>query len=112
VIQSPTYNLSPLASRRLYELDKLYKAGGSVTHDEPEYLDLIERWEWPKPKRKRRKRKLTLAAIKKQAAKAGITPAAYTVNLDGSITVVPGQPKPEAVGNELDQWRAKRARSA
>lgn len=54
----------------------------------------------------RRSRGPSLDRVKKQAAKAGIAVASYTVNPDGSITIVPGQP------NELittfDQWKAKR----
>jgi hypothetical protein len=38
------------------------------------------------------RRKPSLDRIRKQAAKAGIAVASYTVNPDGSITVVPGQP--------------------
>jgi hypothetical protein len=44
------------------------------------------------PSKPKRKRKPSLDRVRKQAAKAGLVVASYTINPDGSITVVPGQP--------------------
>jgi hypothetical protein len=62
----------------------------------------VERPDTAKPARKRQ-RKPTLAGVAKQAAKAGIPVASYTVNADGGISVVLGQPDESNKQNEWDE---------
>ena len=53
--------------------------------------ELLDQTQQPKPIRTR-KRRPTLAAVARQAAKAGITVAAYDVRPDGTIKIVTGKP--------------------
>ena len=45
-----------------------------------------------KPAKRTRKRKPTLAAVARQAAKAGVEVAGYEVRPDGTIKVITGKP--------------------
>ena len=60
-------------------------------------------------KRHRKPRKPTLAAVAKQASKAGIAVARYKVKPDGTVVIVTGKPEAAAPENPwpLDEFRTK-----
>jgi hypothetical protein len=67
----------------------------------------------PERPARRRQRKPTLARALAEAKKAGVNIASATLSSDGAVSLTFGQEESAtaAPGNELDQWRAKRARA-
>jgi hypothetical protein len=75
------------------------RTGVSFRENPHEPWDIVTR---PVVKTATRRRKPTLVRVKKQAAKAGIEVAAYSIEADGTISVVPASPN-ETTDNPWDR---------